>query len=239
MRIVDYAVTTPDNTDAEWTPEAIDAAARLWNERRMTSSGIAQAMGRSRSAVCGMISRNRAKFAERGDGVAPANQWTKAMLDTASKLYRLGVAPRAIAAEIGVSLQRLTRVIDSRRDYFPKRTDDETLPDLNALAAAESRAVAARIRKRDREYAVRRQLAERTARAVDYEPGLADLITVPETGGAGPCGLMELTARRCKWPVSGHGAGLLFCGEAIGLGDVYCGCHRRASVEPVSSHGKG
>lgn len=229
MRVVDYAVSSPVSADLPWTAADIDRAAGMWNDDKLTASGIAARMGRSRSSVCGMISRNRHRFAERngGDG---AGGWTVAMLDNARRLHALGVTPRGIAAEIGVTLSRLMRVIDRRTDLFPK-PEPAALPDLDALAASEARELAARARRRERDLAMRRQLALTTTRAVDFEPGLADLAAGAGHGGDGPCGLMELNDRRCKWPVGGERAATLFCGGAIDFGAVYCACHRARAVQ--------
>lgn len=214
-----------------WTDGDITRAARLWNEEKLTASGIGERMGRSRSSVCGMISRNRARFSER-NGTSGTGRWTQDMLDTARRLHAAGVTQREIAKTVGVSLDRLVRVIDGRRDLFPPRETFAVMPDLEALAEAERREAARRARKRDRELAVRRRLATPPARTTDHAPGLEALFARAAAPESGPCGLMALTARRCKWPVGDPlRVEFHFCGAAIERGKIYCPDHRALATE--------
>lgn len=245
MRIVEYAdgVLHPSPSSASrsaapvaslpgdpWSAAEIDEAARLWNVEKLTASGIGARMRRSRNAVIGMISRNRAKFSERS-GTSGTGRWTTEMLDTARRLHALGVKQYEIARTVGVSVQRLARVIDGRRDLFPRRETCAVMPDLAALAEAERREEAARARKNARQLAIRRQLAPAAPRGADYEPGLDALFDRAgkhESGtGDGPCGLMELNERRCRWPVGDPlQAGFHFCGTTIERSKIYCAGHR-------------
>lgn len=42
--------------------------------------------------------------------------------------------------------------------------------------------------------------------------------------------LLELNHNDCRWPVSGEGAKMLFCGHNVEDGKSYCPCHVRMSV---------
>lgn len=42
--------------------------------------------------------------------------------------------------------------------------------------------------------------------------------------------LLELNHDDCRWPVSGEGAKMLFCGHSVEDGKSYCPCHVRMSV---------
>ena len=147
-------------------------------------------------------------------------QWTTDMLSTAASLYKLGVAPKAIAAEVDVPLSKLVWLIGYRKDLFEiKQRRVEPVAPAHAdvvLAIADARAEPA---------------TEAPPTQGDYEPGLGDLMTEHLFGPApdGPCQLVHLTSRTCRWPVSGIGAAMLYCAARIAPGAGYCDCHRARS----------
>jgi len=46
----------------------------------------------------------------------------------------------------------------------------------------------------------------------------------------GQCGLLELTAQRCHWPIGEPVAGMLYCGEPVAIG-CYCEGHHRVGID--------
>lgn len=153
-------------------------------------------------------------------------QWTPDMLATAATLIKLGVEPRDVASEIDVPLSRLVWLIGYRKDLFeakrrrPKPVATPAADVVLAIADAQSQS---------------RSVAEPVTEAPppqgDYEPGLGDLMTEHLFGPApeGPCQLVHLTSRTCRWPVSGIGAAMLYCAARIAPGAGYCDCHRARS----------
>jgi hypothetical protein len=149
--------------------------------------------------------------------------WTTEKLASAANLYKLGLAPKTIAKDIGVPLRDLMAVIERRADLFTllrrkKRVRQES-------DEARERRLA---HQREREYATRRRTVAPVVRDTDYLPGIdADLREAPMPPGQGPVSLLQLTSRHCKWvlPRVDRSAPILFCGDASRQGQSWCACH--------------
>lgn len=153
-------------------------------------------------------------------------QWTPEMLAKAATLIKLGVEPRAVASEIDVPLSRLVWLIGYRKDLFETRRRRP-----KPVAAPVGDVVTAMADARSQARTVAEPVTETARSRGDYQPGLGDLMTGHLFGPApdGPCGLVHLTSRTCRWPVSGTGAATLFCAARIAPGAGYCDCHRARS----------
>lgn len=68
----------------------------------------------------------------------------------------------------------------------------------------------------------------------EYEPGLSRYRCEPAAArepGA-PIGMMELTDRTCRWPVSRDAGPMLFCGGYFDGNGSYCNEHRKKAFTP-------
>jgi hypothetical protein len=145
------------------------------------------------------------------------NAWPLSRVRQVATLYSQGLDEAGIAEKLGVSKQAIFSLIGQRKAIFPPPTLPP-LEDDGAFLIARAKAHAVELERR-------RQLAGTPQPMPEFEPGL-DSLRSGIGGAGGPARLVDLTDRTCHWPVSGQGAGTVFCGETIALGAVYCGCHR-------------
>lgn len=154
--------------------------------------------------------------------------WTRENLRHAARLYRLGVAPREIAAEIGVSLKRLTWTIGHRDDLFsPKggRKAKAAAPQAPRPITPSVLLISSPARGAGRPSTYADPPVAPTPTA--YLPGIdAQRAGRPKAPGAGPVDMMGLGRLHCRWmlEMDGGPAGL-FCGDAVVEGRSWCACH--------------
>jgi hypothetical protein len=88
----------PPRTNFSWSPDAIEAARRMWFAGD-SASAIARALGVSRNAVLGR--------AWRGGWPHPVKitVWSPGVIDTAKRMWAAGNSASAIAKTIGTSRQ--------------------------------------------------------------------------------------------------------------------------------------
>ena len=151
----------------------------------------------------------------------PANQptWTDERVELLKIRFEAGLSCREIACDIGVSrnavIGKLSRLNLSReKSGEPRRTARK-----DAAPGSRPKAVP--------------RLQYRMLQALYGEPQPAADDTPIHNGHT--CSLLELSAQRCRWPISTPGAAdFCFCGNMPVEGLPYCAGHSRLAYRPGS-----
>ena len=142
--------------------------------------------------------------------------WTTERVELLKQHFEAGLSCREIAAQIGVSrnavIGKLTRLGLTRG---PTNIEQQLLQTAKPRAARSS---------------PRQQY--RMLQTV-YENGQP--VGEGPIASARPCSLLELSAERCRWPISTPGAeDFCFCGNTPVEGMPYCSGHHRLAYRPGS-----
>lgn len=201
----------------------LERAGTLWAEG-LKIGDIAAAIGVPVTTLRGWVTNNRGCFPHRRGNKAPPRQPpadSPAMLE-AARLWAGGASADAIAEAVGVGRYKIRGWIAARRDLFPRRIErghraaPSPPPDHNPRPLLQ-------------------QLAPPRPKPAVYLAGLDALMDRRQPAqAAGPATLLGLGPYSCKWPVSGSGAGTLFCGGRIKTGS-YCGSHARLAYQERQS----
>jgi len=151
----------------------------------------------------------------------PANQptWTDERIELLKSRFEAGLSCREIACDIGVS----------RNAVIGKLSRLNLTRETGADARRPARKDAA---KGGRPRAVPR-LQYRMLQALYGEPQPTADDTPIHNGHT--CSLLELSAQRCRWPISTPGlADFCFCGNTPVEGLPYCAGHSRLAYRPGS-----
>ena len=157
-----------------------------------------------------------------------ADPWTRSQIALLSKLWNDdGLTASQCAAVIGVSRNAVIGKV--HREKYPKRR-----PHTKVARRVLKWSPEAMERSRQRSEARRAQKVKKMAAKVIptpppevFKPAAEDLAVgawspLPNTT---PIGLMDLSDKVCRWPVS-DGAPFLFCGCATADGSSYCPTHK-------------
>lgn len=120
-------------TGPSWTEEQIAEAAEL-RKMGLSAGKIAERLGRTRNAIIGIMTRNRALFPKGKPGTpvrrepkekpAPApsgREWTGAEIGTAALMWGKGATVAEIAAKIGRPASRVYYYVAQHPKQFPVR----------------------------------------------------------------------------------------------------------------------
>jgi len=148
--------------------------------------------------------------------------WTPEKLKSAARLYRLGLAPEAISAEIDVPLSRVVWLIGYRKDLFDAKAKPEPVKRESAFKPSRASAPKPVTIGRSLQaltYTPRRQTA--------FEAGIDSLLPAARAPVGQPVSLLQATSLHCKWvlPRADRSAPMLFCGNASLPGQSWCACH--------------
>lgn len=144
--------------------------------------------------------------------------WTDERIELLKRHFEAGLSCREIAADIGVS----------RNAVIGK------LSRLNLTRRKESDGLRPKRAPRDRSHRPKPGPRQQYAMlaAVYAEPPPIVLEPIDE---AKRCSLLELSATRCRWPISTPGAAdFCFCGNTSLDGQPYCPGHTRLAYRPNS-----
>ena len=200
----------------DWS-ETDTAKLRDLAQQNLSSRTIAASFpGKSRNAILGKAFRLGIHIRSTDCGRRYSGFWSTAdHFERLRELYfsPLGYANAEIAAEFGIGIPTLRRGIAKM-----KATDGQlkTRPNRHHGNGGTSKP-----RRRPR------TVAER-ARARATLPGMTDLQPATDLSAAVTImGLDETHTKTCRWPVSGEGHAMLYCGCRPIVGIPYCGPHAR------------
>jgi GcrA cell cycle regulator len=151
----------------------------------------------------------------------PANQptWTDARLERLKAGFEAGLSCREIAADIGVSrnavIGKLSRLNLTREKSIEARRSTRKDDPKGKRPRSVPRV----------QYQMLRKIY------AEAQPATDDEIIHSETR----CSLLELSAEKCRWPISTPGAeDFCFCGNTPVDGLPYCPGHTRLAYRPGS-----
>lgn len=216
--------------NTRWTDAEIALVERKWNHDGLSASVIARQLGRTRSAVCGMINRHPGRFNERQTSamalradkrrqMAAArpdreNAWTPDLVNQLKTMWRADVTISDMAVKIGRSYEAVNRYVNKHREDFPRRykTGETVMSRVTVKIFTPPRTTSL---------------------------GARGAATAP-TGEA--VAFLDVSDRQCRFPLWGAdenpGAAGLCCGAAIDFGMVYCGFHRRVTTSGTMTGGQ-
>lgn len=133
------------------------------------------------------------------------NPWTEPRLALLKKLHFEGLSFSYMAAQIGLS--RCACIGKAHRIGLPRRKK----------TWAKTKTSIPRPLKHNNTNKLRALLNGRTYGPTDLEPEIA----------IDPIGIIDpaLKLHHCRWPVSGHGLGIMFCGRDVACDTSYCAKH--------------
>lgn len=142
-------------------------------------------------------------------------QWTDESVATAKKLWAEGCSASVIAQQLGgvsrnAVMGKIHRLkLATRPQVETKVAVERSKPFIRTARLPKAKVDPVKV-------AAVKKLVERTAALPAPKPLNFTLL--------------ELNHGDCRWPVSGEGAGMLFCGHNVEVGKSYCECHARMSV---------
>jgi GcrA cell cycle regulator len=151
----------------------------------------------------------------------PANQptWTDERVELLKSRFEAGLSCREIACDIGVSRNAVIGKLSRLNLTREKSGEPRRIARKDAAPGSRPRAVP--------------RLQYRMLQALYGEPQPAADDAPIHNGHT--CSLLELSAQRCRWPISTPGAAdFCFCGNTPVEGLPYCAGHSRLAYRPGS-----
>jgi GcrA cell cycle regulator len=154
---------------------------------------------------------------------AASPTWTDERIAALREAFAAGMSCREIAASIGISrnavIGKLSRLNLNRGRRVARRADDGATRTKPAKGAAAAPRLGSQVR-------LLRALRVEADR-YDDEFGVID--------PSACCSLLELTESHCRWPVTGAGSELRYCGHTAVSGLSYCAGHARIAYRTGSA----
>lgn len=199
-----------------WTEAKIERAAAL-KRNGATNAEVAEAFGVNRSAVSGMIRRNRSRFPvqrAKESKALPAGFWTDERVRHAVALWRVGEPNTVIAEAIGSHRLTVGRFIASHPELFPERGD---------VAPARARPAVVKSSARLADLGVKARPEARAGSKRD----LSTLHAPDER----PVSILNAGRRQCRFPLvafdAAPSADMPCCGAETLEGSSWCAFHYR------------
>ncbi|TCT37274.1 GcrA family cell cycle regulator [Martelella mediterranea] len=199
-----------------WTEAKIDRAVAM-KRNGATNAEVAKAFGINRSAVSGMIRRNRSRFpAQRAtESKAPqAGFWTEERVRRAVSLWRAGEPNTVIAETIGSHRLTVGRFIAAHPELFPERGE---------AAPARERPTVVKNSARLADLGVKARPEARAGSKRD----LSGLHAPDEQ----PVSILDAGRRQCRFPLvafdAAPSADMPCCGAETLEGSSWCAFHFR------------
>lgn len=152
-----------------------------------------------------------------------AHEWTDAEVETLKTMWNKGHS----AGEITEEIPGVTRNSVIGKAYRLGLREHVNAPKLNKTISVKAKT----------EQPVKKLVRDRRVKISKPDPvKVAEVRKIAERAQALPAPaplnftLLELNHDDCRWPVSGEGAKMLFCGHNVEDGKSYCPCHVRMSV---------
>lgn len=163
-------------------------------------------------------------------------KWTHSSEEKLRQLWSDGKSASECARMFGGVITRNAIIGKVFRMGLPKRRTTTSIPKRNHWTDEKRSALSAKLKakaaSRQADVTKRNAVNPMVARvkappAAVFVPATKDLAvgTWNALPGAEPVGIMDLTERTCRWPVS-DGAPFLFCGCQVAAGSSYCPTHK-------------